>query len=223
MKSRSGGGIIGLIGLAVVFLVLRRFVPALATVFLILCAFAVLGVAALVAVVIFFAFRTPKKTPEQQRTEEANAVIQRGRAQLMEIRRLVMKLKDPEIRRSGESICSVLDRIPRALKDQPDDILRVGRFFHYYLPTLQSILTKYSRLEANGVPDSETEKKTLSCLQDMEAAMEKQYRNLFEDDKLDLSVEMVVLTRICRRDGLLAEDCQLPELPKAEQGITLTL
>ena len=65
---------------------------------------------------------------------------------------------------------------------------------------------------------------------DMETAMEKQYLNLFEDDKLDLCVEMDVLTRICRQDGLLGDDFQLPDFPDEtdaaadeQKGITLTL
>ena len=36
-------------------------------------------------------------------------------------------------------------------------------------------------------------------------AMEKQYNNLFEIDILDLTVEMEVLTQICKRDGLLTD------------------
>jgi hypothetical protein len=54
----------------------------------------------------------------------------------------------------------------------------------------------------------------------MESAMEKQYLNLFEDDKLDLSVEMAVMTQICKRDGLLADDYQIPEAPEAPSATT---
>jgi hypothetical protein len=126
-----------------------------------------------------------------------------------------MKIKHPEIRKVSESICSIIDKILRTLKEQPGDVPRVGRFFYYYLPTLQSILTKYTRLESTDIPAEDTAEKTLSCLKDMESAMEKQYLNLFEDDKLDLSVEMAVMTQICKRDGLLADDYQIPEAPSA--------
>lgn len=36
--------------------------------------------------------------------------------------------------------------------------------------------------------------------------MEKQYDSLFDDDKLDLTVDMEALTLACKRDGLLDED-----------------
>ena len=215
MNNRSGGiGILGLAGLVAAFFILRKFLPALAKLFLILGGVAAIGVVALVIAVIYFAFRKPKKTVEQQKSEAAASTLQKGRTQLMDIRRLAMKIKHQEIRKVSESICSIIDKILRTLKEQPGDVPRVGRFFYYYLPTLQSILTKYTRLESTGHPGEDTVEKTLSCLRDMEVAMEKQYLNLFEDDKLDLSVEMAVMTQICKRDGLLADDYQIPEAPE---------
>lgn len=248
MNQNSGGaGILGLLGLAAAFFILKKFFPALARLFLILGGIAALGVAVLVAVVIFFAFRKPKKTPEQQMDEHAASTVQKGRTQLMDIRRLTMKIKNPDIRKSSENICTQIDKILRTLKEQPGDVPRLGRFFSYYLPTLQSILTKYTRLESTGLPGEDTAEKTFACLRDMESAMEKQYQNLFEEEKLDLSVEMKVMSQICKRDGLLADDYQIPDLPmyeaqppremtlsqnaaaaaeekqESEQGITLTL
>ncbi len=243
MNERSGG-ILGLIALAAAFFVLKKFFPALARLFMILGGIAAVGVVLLVAAVIFFAFRKPKKTEQQQMDEYAVATIQKGRVQLMDIRRLAMRIKNPDIRKSSENICAQIEKILRTLKEQPGDVPRLGRFFSYYLPTLHSILTKYTRLEATGLPGQDTAEKTLSCLKDMESAMEKQYQNLFEDEKLDLTVEMKVMSQICKRDGLLADDCQIPDIPvyetrpsrettpsrsaaeetqETEQGITLTL
>ena len=246
MNQRSGG-ILGLLGLAVAFFLLCKFLPALAKLFMILGGIVALGVVALVAVTVYFAFRKPQKTEKQKMDEYTAATVQSGRTQLMEIRRLAMKVKNPEIRKSSETICGQIDKILRTLKEQPGDLPQLSRFFSYYLPTLQSILTKYTRLETAGLPEEDTVKKTLSCLKDMESAMEKQYRNLFEDEKLDLSVEMKVMSQICKRDGLLEDDYQIPDIlpseeqtepenpvsnqgvaraeeaQKTEQGITLTL
>lgn len=229
MNQRSGG-IFTLLGLIAVFFLLQKFFPAFAKLFLILAGLAVIGVAALVAMVIYLAFRKPKKSPQQRVTDDARAEIQKGRSQLMDIRRLVMKIRNQDIRTVSESICATMDKILRALKERPDDIPRVGRFFRYYMPTLKNILTTYLRLEERGVPTADTAQRTLSGLKDMEKAMEKQYLNLFEDDKLDLSVEVEVMTQICKRDGLLADDYQLPEMPSPnqqqeteDQAITLTL
>jgi 5-bromo-4-chloroindolyl phosphate hydrolysis protein len=230
MNQRSGSiSIFGLLCLVVIFVILRNFFPSFAKLLLIFGGIAAAGVAVLIALVLYFAFRKPKKTTEQQIAENAAVILRNGRTQLMEIRRLTVKIKSPELRKTGESICSVVDKILRTLKEQPKDIPGVGRVFHYYLPTLQSILTKYLRLESNGIPADDITEKTISCLHEMETAMEKQYQNLFENDKLDLSVEMTVLAQICRRDGLLEDGYTIPEIPSAEsephteEGITLTL
>ena len=219
MNNQSGtSGILGLGAAVAVFFLMRKIFPSLAKVFLALGIAAAATVVVLVAVVLFFAFRKPKKTAEQQISENAAATIREGHSQLMDLRRLSMKIKDPEIRKTSDAICSAIDKILRTLKEQPADVPRVGRFFHYYLPTLQSILTKYTRLETRGIPADDTVEKTRSCLKDMEAAMEKQYLNLFEDDKLDLSVEMAVMTQICKRDGLLTDDYRIPEVPTASSN-----
>ena len=210
MKQGSGGiGILTLAVIAAVLLILRRIAPSLGRLFLILGGIAVFAVIALVAVVIFFAFHKPKKTPEQLNEENAASMVRQGRAQLMDIRRLASKVKDRSISGTSNSICSAIEKILQTVKDQPKKINDVGRFFRYYLPTMESILTKYIHLETNGTLAEDTTEKTLSCLKDMESAMEKQYLNLFEADKLDLSVEMEVLLQVCRKDGLLADDYPL--------------
>ena len=140
MNQRSGG-IFTLLGLIAVFFLLQKFFPAFAKLFLILAGLAVIGVAALVAMVIYLAFRKPKKSPQQRVTDDARAEIQKGRSQLMDIRRLVMKIRNQDIRTVSESICATMDKILRALKERPDEIPQVGRFFRYYMPTLKNILT----------------------------------------------------------------------------------
>ena len=51
--------------------------------------------------------------------------------------------------------------------------------------------------------------------------MEKLYASLFDDDKLDLTVEIETLKQIYRQDGLLAEN--VVQIEDGEQNITLSL
>ena len=77
------------------------------------------------------------------------------------------------------------------------------------------------RLEESGVPADNMTLSTISCLSDIKEAMGKQYSNLFDNDMLDLSVEMEALTLVCKRDGLLTEEDF--SLQESGQNITLTL
>ena len=224
MKNRYSGvlGIIGVVAAGGLFAVLRNFAPRLSTVLLVIGGILLVGLLVLIGVIVFFAFYKPKnKKAADAAREEATQVWAKGRAHLMELRRRTMLVKNQEIRKRNEEICAVADKILHALKEQTDDIPRVRKFFNYYLPTLGSILTKYVRVEESGVPNEPLAESTIECLKNIKQAMEKQYENLFEDDILDLSVEMEVLTQTCKRDGLLSDDNF--EAQKDESNITLML
>ena len=160
----------------------------------------------LVAAVVFFAFWKPKETDSETAAGEAAKTLAKGRSQLLQLRQLAMRVKNQSIRRLGEEICAVVEKIIRALADQPKDVQRTRQVFNYYLPTLGEILRKYRVLEESNIPASDTTESVISSLETIRTAMEKQYASLFDDDILDLTVEMEVLKQICQRDGLLGEE-----------------
>ena len=178
-------------------------------------------VALLVALVIFFAFRKPKGTSAKPADRDVETILAKGRSNLVELRQLTMRLKNQQVRSLSEDVCGVIDKILKALKEQPEDIPTVRRFFNYYLPALGGILLNFLRLEKSGVPAADTTEKVITCLRDIRIAMEKQYANLFDNDKLDLTVEMEVLRQMCKQDGLLAEDTI--RLQNGKRNISLTL
>lgn len=155
---------------------------------------------------LFLALHKPKATPEMKKAEEQKAVYAKSRSDLMALRRLVMQTRDAEIKNLCREICDTADRILRTWKEQSEDPAAIRQFLNYYLPTFRSILSKYGRMETGGVLDRELTEHVIKCLGDIKSAMEKMYQNLFEDDKLDLTVEMETLALICKRDGLLDEE-----------------
>lgn len=206
MKQDSGlMGMFGLIGGITLLLVARRYVPDLANLILLLIGVCGVLLIILVSVVLYFALKKPKKTEEQKASDEINDIIKRGRNNLMGLRRMSMEIKHARARTLSTEICVSIERIFRTLKEKPDQISSLRPFFNYYLPTLEKILIKYKEIESSGVPTEEITQSTITCLEDIKMAMEKQYNNLFENDILDLTVEMEVLTQICKRDGLLTD------------------
>ncbi|MBQ5806388.1 MAG: 5-bromo-4-chloroindolyl phosphate hydrolysis family protein, partial [Lachnospiraceae bacterium] len=195
----------GLIGGITLLLVARRYVPDLANLILLLIGVCGVLLIILVSVVLYFALKKPKKTEEQKASDEINNIIKSGRKNLMGLRRMSMEIKHARARTLSTEICVTIERIFRTLKEKPDQISSLRPFFNYYLPTLEKILIKYKEIESSGVPTEEITQSTITCLEDIKMAMEKQYNNLFENDILDLTVEMEVLTQICKRDGLLTD------------------
>lgn len=209
MDKKASAGISGFLGIVVciaLYLLLRRFFPGLSVVFLVILGLAALAVLALVVVVIVLAFKKPKDEPGKPKTAEVTATLQQGRAKLMEIRRTAMYVKHRRVKEQTDEICAAADRILKTLKEQPENIADVQKFFSYYLPTLGKILRKFRQLEEGNVLTAETEATTVACLENIKVAMDRQYRNLFEDDIIDITAEMKVMSRILKGDGLLCEE-----------------
>lgn len=217
----SLGGLLGLIGVVVLFLITKRFFPSLSTVLLVIGGIALACIAALVVLVVFFAFRKPQKPAAEKDAEDAVSVLAKGRSHLLELRQPALRVRDQEIRTSSERVCQVIQKILDTLKEQPEDIPKARQLFSYYLPTLGGILRRFLRLEQSGVPAVDTTDKVNSCLNSIQAAMEKLYASLFDNDQLDLTVEMEVLKQMCRQNGLLAENAV--QTQDEEQNIALTL
>ena len=222
MENHSGKlWIIGLVGAVAVYALLRRVLPSLADLLLAAGGIIAALLALLVGVVVYFAFRKPKGKAGESKAADPGVVLSKGRSNLMELRRMGLRVKNREIQGVNEEICGEIEKILRTLKEQPEEIPGVRKFFNYYLPTLGTILRKYIRLEESGVPAEEITRSTVSCLKDIRTAMEKQYTALFDDDILDLTAEMEALKMACRRDGLLTEEEF--KLQEGGQSLTLTL
>ena len=175
---------------------------------------------ALVAVVVFFAFKKPKSTAAIQ-AESAGArdigpLLRQGGSDLTELKRMAAKVKDAEIRALGDAVAKRADKIMQELRRQPGEAAKLSQVFNYYLPTLGKILGKYAELEQSGVVAENVRENTAKCLRDLAGALEKQHAELFKNDILDLSVEMAALTMTCQRDGLISGEelkLQMREMP----------
>ena len=141
---------------------------------------------------------------------EQAAVLNKGRADLLKVRRILTKIHNMEVSNAGYDICASLDKLLQALHSKPEKITGCRQFLYYYIPTLSEVLTKYSRLETNGVVTKENTEKVINFLVDFRKASGKQYQSLFEDDKLDMTVDIEAMTIAIKRDGLLDEDMIIP-------------
>lgn len=140
---------------------------------------------------------------------------------LLDERLLAGRIKNEDVRNALLPALDKADEIIKALKKDPGNIQNTKQFLNYYVPTLDAILKKYLKLEASNVDITQDTEKILSYLADINKAMDRQYKNLFNDDKLDLSVEMEAMTMAFKRDGLISESEYIKE--DAPQEIQLTL
>ena len=202
--NRSGiTGILGMVVCVGLFLAVRKFFPSLASLMLWLAGIAVLVIAVLIGLVIYFSVRGSK---EKNDPNSPAVILSKARSELMGLRRMQVKIRNREIMSLCREITDTGDRILSVLKQKPQVVSDARQFLNYYLPTLEKILTSYVHLEESGSMTEELTGSTVNHLGEIKKAMEKQYSSLFDNDKLDLTVEMEALTLACRRDGLLDEE-----------------
>ena len=164
-----------------------------------------------------------KKAEGRALTDDNAALLAKARENLMHLRRIVMRVKNAEIHKKGNEICGQLDMIVQTLKEKQEKIPVARQCLNYYMPTIGDVLTKYQRLEDSGIPADDMTKKVDMYLRDAKIAMSKQYESLFEDDKMDISVDIEAMRMTARREGLLEENESEEKGKKEEQKITLTL
>lgn len=226
MKGKSSAGcvtgFIVLLVLIVALALVRRLVPSIFGAFAWTAGIAALILVTVLVVIVIVANRaakslkknTPKPAPETPDTQTGTAdlppeqaeILNKGRADLLTVRKVLSRIHNYEISKAGYDICASLDQLLQALRSKPEKITGCRQFLNYYIPTLAEVLTKYSRLEMNGVVTPENTEKVLNFLIDFRVASGKQYQSLFDDDKLDMSVDIEAMTIAIKRDGLLDED-----------------
>lgn len=226
MKGKSSAGCISgfvvLIVLIAVLALTRKFVPSIFSAFAWIAGIAAAILIAIIVLIIIVANKaaksvkkeTPQPKAEEPQTEtgtshlppEQAAILNKARSDLLTVRKILARIHNFEISKAGYDICASLDKLLQALRDKPEKITGCRQFLNYYIPTLAEVLTKYSRLETNGVVTPENTEKVLNFLIDFRKASGKQYQSLFEDDKLDMSVDIEAMTIAIKRDGLLDED-----------------
>lgn len=224
------GGVIAIIALVLLGVLFRNSRRLLSVVFWLVAGLFLLGVIVLVIVAIVMSLKNAdddaetKKAAERQAGlgEEEAKILKAARAQLLDQRKLANKLKDTSVRAAAMCVFEPADKIIKELGEQPEHIKSVRQFLNYYLPTNGAILKNYQHMEERGVELGDVTEKVKTHLREIEQAMTKQYVNLFEDDILDLTVEMEAMNIACHRDGLLSDE-EISSPSGGDSDITLTV
>lgn len=216
MNGRSGGGggiaiiivtILAAAGLIVSYILAPNLFKILLWV-----AIALVIVVIIITVLIIFAANKAGEVKDEKTavggdsedlTEEQNKILSDARSELMELRRVIVKIPVVDIRASANEVCGQIDRIIQTLKVKPEKINDTRQCLNYYIPTIRDVLTHFEDLNKKGLLSDEMQDKTRSFLGDVSSALIRQYNNLFEKDKLDMEVDMEAMSIAIRRDGLI--------------------
>ncbi|MBQ6426834.1 MAG: 5-bromo-4-chloroindolyl phosphate hydrolysis family protein [Clostridia bacterium] len=145
-------------------------------------------------------------------TADEQAALKKGAHNLLELRKLGTSIRDAGVKRGSSEICKLFERTLQILRQKPDQITNARQCLNYYIPTFGEILEKYQRLESNGALTEDMNAKVMKYLEDIKAALDTLNTKLFENDKLDMSVEMKAMRIAFQRDGLVDDKMGLTDL-----------
>ena len=162
----------------------------------------------IVAAIMFISLKNShdeaKNKAEVAGMDPADAeVMAQARKELTSLRVLNARIKEPEIRNASNEICGIMEKVLSALKTEPSRIGDAQMFLQYYMPTQKSILSKYRQISESGVEHTEMKEKVMAHLADIKTATEKQLANIYENDMMDISAEMELMSYSIKEDGLI--------------------
>lgn len=145
--------------------------------------------------------RDPVQKQLRQTVEEGNEYIRR-------IREINDAIAEPQISRKLGRLENICGRIFGHIGEKPEKLPDIRRFMSYYLPTTLKLLERY--LEFNDQPvqgENITAAKTEieGMLDDINRAFEKMFDRLFEEEALDVSTDISVLSTMLAQEGLLED------------------
>jgi len=227
MKKRFKKLIPGIIALIVciIGLILAGSVssPVLKTILTIVIIIAIV-LAVLTGLIVAFANKAGQESPAAPQaslnkksplTAQQSADLKNASSRLTRVRMTLSRFGDKSLADAGIEACESIDRVLQTLKEKPEKIQTTRQLFNYYLPTLEQVVHRYQKLEASGVDNPEIPKNIRTYFSDIKAAMESQYESLFDNDKLNVAVDMEAMTIALKRDGLLEEE-DFKDLEKEE-------
>ena len=97
-------------------------------------------------------------------------------------------------------------KIFKLAKEQPEKLGTMRKFMDYYLPTSLKLLSRYEKLDSQGIEGtniSESKKQIEQTMDTMITAFEKQLDKMFLSESIDISADIAAMQNLMRADGLI--------------------
>lgn len=133
--------------------------------------------------------------------EEIGAAVDEANAKIDAIRESRSKIRSPELQERLTRIAALAWNIVDEVEQNPKDLAKVRKFLEVYLDGAQRVTTEYAAAHA-GDKSQELEERFRKLAVTIESAFEEQLRRLRDDEKMDLDVQMEVLSTQLEEEGV---------------------
>ncbi len=156
---------------------------------------------------------TSKKAPEQVKepipvtgNAYADEMIHRGQQLMKQIREENDRIPDAHLSEKIDEMDEVMDKIFRAVAEQPGKAPQIRKSMEYYLPTTLKMLAGYRVMDERNLAGKEAEKTRTQIHEAMNVvvtAFRRQLDTMYQSDVLDISTDVEVMETLLKQDGLL--------------------
>lgn len=142
---------------------------------------------------------------------DVDALLEKGRAMIMEIREENKKIPDTSLTSKLNQLENQCAEIFRAVYDKPAKASQIRKFMDYYLPTTLKMVKGYRVLGERNVAGEDAaaaRRRIDDALGVVLKGYQKMLDNLYRDDVLDITTDIDVLEQMLRRDGLTESELE---------------
>lgn len=171
-----------------------------------------IGTAALIAGELVF--KNDNKIILKNSNINLDEILLNAKKQNKHILGMIPKIEDITIRDNLKDISSSISKIIKAIEKNPEKIKKLKNFFDYYLPVTVKIVDRYDEIENQKLSSKEIKKlneSTSKTINEISGVFKKFLSNLYEDDILDMNVEMKVLNTMLKSDGFDKDSLKFEE------------
>lgn len=157
--------------------------------------------------------RKPGRLPAAD--AEKTSFADQAEAMLQQIQAESDPITDDDVTGKADALLQICRKIIKAAVEQPAKAAQCRRFLSYYLPTTLKMLTSYRRISESGVSDTDVEKVHQSTCKGMDMILEacqKLLDNLYKGDVQDTSLDVEILEKMLKQDGLIDNELDLSRI-----------
>lgn len=138
-------------------------------------------------------------------TDELSRILKEGRQKVASIQKVGNGITNVKVQSQVADICSLSTKIFEDIERDPKGIKSARKFLSYYLDTTAYIVNRYAELSA-GVGYSDEVKTMLVKVEDtltlIQETFVKQIGRLLQDDVDDLDIEVELLQKTIKMEGI---------------------
>jgi 5-bromo-4-chloroindolyl phosphate hydrolysis protein/Na+-transporting methylmalonyl-CoA/oxaloacetate decarboxylase gamma subunit len=133
---------------------------------------------------------------EKKEETEIERVIKDAFDKVYAIRKELFRISKVEVKQKLEGLCNMAETIIGEVRENPESMNSVRKFFYYYLDAFTEVFEKYTKLSSFSASSAEVEKlliETEKSFEDMEEIFKDLCENMLEKDMLNLKATINVI------------------------------